>query len=276
MSNAGLDRSLVRGDCLDVMNGLESNSVDMVFCSPPYEDARLYGIDFDLKGPQWVTWAANRFVAACHVSRGLVAFVVNGRTKNFAWTATPALLMAEIVRRGVNLRKPPIFHRSGIPGSGGPDWFRDDYEFVICASKGRLPWSDNTAMGAPLKYDRGGNFSHHDKHGRIANQGQYPKVKIANPGNVIKGKVGGGHMGHPLAHKTEAAFPVWLAEFFVRSCCPPGGIVLDPFCGSGTTLHAAQLHGRGWMGIDIRQSQIDLAWERMQALDEGLVQCWDS
>jgi SAM-dependent methyltransferase len=86
---------------------------------------------------------------------------------------------------------------------------------------------------------------------------------LANPGNLIKGiKVGGGMMGHPLAHENEAPYPQKLADWFIASHCPPGGIVLDPFCGSGTTVAAAVALGRQGIGLDLRLSQCDLARRR--------------
>lgn len=75
-------------------------------------------------------------------------------------------------------------------------------------------------------------------------------------------KVGGGLMGSKLAHENEAPFPESLPEFFIKSCCPPGGTVLDPFGGSGTTLAAAVLNGRIAHCIDIRESQADLMHRR--------------
>lgn len=70
-------------------------------------------------------------------------------------------------------------------------------------------------------------------------------------------------MGANEAHNNEAPFPQQLAEFFVRSFCPPDGVVLDPFSGSGTTAAAAIANGRRAIGIDIRQDQIDLARIRL-------------
>lgn len=82
-------------------------------------------------------------------------------------------------------------------------------------------------------------------------------------GDVRSGTVGGGQMGDDLAHKNEAPFPEWLAEVFVASFCPPGGMVLDPFIGSGTTLAVAQEWGRGGIGIDLRKSQCKLTKRRL-------------
>jgi hypothetical protein len=62
---------------------------------------------------------------------------------------------------------------------------------------------------------------------------------LAGAGSVVHCNVGGGQMGHPLTHDNEAPFPLSLAAFFVKSFCPPGGVVADCFLGSGTTAHAA-------------------------------------
>lgn len=159
------------GDCLALLRAMPSNSVDLVMCSPPYEAARLYGeLNFKLRGQDWVDWCVERYLECVRVSRGVVAWNVEGQTRKFQWSAAPALLMADLHRAGVKLRKPPIFHRVGIPGSGGPDWLRNDYEFIICSSKGKLEWSQNTAMGHPPKWAPGGEMSHRDSAGARRNQ----------------------------------------------------------------------------------------------------------
>lgn len=266
---------IICGDCLNVLGEMEAGSVDLVFGSPPYEAARTYGIGFNLKGQDWVCWMVERMVEMVRVSRGLVAMVVEGQTRNFQWSATPALLMADLHRRGVKLRKPPVFHRVGIPGSGGPDFLRNDYEFIVCCSSGKLPWSDPTAMGKPPVWRPGGDLSHRMPNGRrvaklhTKHDGQemrlqgYNPPSLANPGNVVKCPVGGGRMGSQLAHENEAPFPEKLAEFFIRSFCPPGGTVLDPFSGSGTTAAVAKKTGRNFIAIDVRQSQCDLTAKRL-------------
>jgi site-specific DNA-methyltransferase (cytosine-N4-specific) len=279
---------LIHGDCLAVMPNMKEDSVDLVFGSPPYVDARTYGIDFKLKGQDWVDWMVERVLASLRICKGLVAFVVEGKTKQFRWDATPALLMADLHRAGVCLRKPPAFHRIGVPGSGGPDWLRNDYEFIVCCQKEpkRLSWSDNTALGKKCKHATGGRLSNRNKDGIRANvSGGYysngavainhqrqARPKIANPGNIVKCNVGGGHMGSKLAHENEAPFPEELARFFICSFCPPAGVVLDPFVGSGTTIAAALKEGRNSIGIDIRESQIELSKQRKEevGLFEGL------
>src|SRR2546422_5909083 len=105
------------------------------------------------------------------VCKGLVACVIEGKTRDFRYSATPILLAADLHRAGFHLRKPPIFHRVGIPGSGGPDWLRNDYEFLIFTTRGgKLPWSDNTVMGHPPKWAPGGEMSHRLSDGTRRNQ----------------------------------------------------------------------------------------------------------
>lgn len=352
------------GDCLEIMKEMPDGSVDLVLTSPPYEAARTYGIDFKLRGQEFVDWCVERYLECYRISRGLVAWVIEGQTRDYRYSASPILIAADLHRKGVKLRKPPAFHRVGIPGSGGPDWLRNDYEFIICASHGRLPWSDNTACGHPPKWGPGGEMSYRQSDGTRRNQWggsgstngssnerkkdgsrkgkprpshvvaplgesepvisqaergriraekvaaglgkvhkaidsgewadketvqewNYVPPVLANPGNVpqekytadqvgklIMGligepsdlqrhKVGGGLMGSKFAHENEAPFPLSLAEFFVKSFCPPDGTVLDPFCGSGTTIHAAAINGRHAIGIDVRESQIELTRRRM-------------
>jgi DNA modification methylase len=83
--------------------------------------------------------------------------------------------------------------------------------------------------------------------------------------------VGGGKLGHRLAHEVEAPMPVGLAERFVCWYCPPEGVVLDPFCGTGTTLHAAKQHGRRGIGCDVRADQVDLARRRLATVTPALL-----
>src|SRR5262249_62278687 len=120
---------------------------------------RERGQDLKIAGTaeQWAAWMVDVYKAALRACRGLVAFVVEGQTKDFRWDAAPALLMADLHRAGIHLRKPPVFHRVGIPGSGGPDWLRNDFEFIVCApNRGPLPWAGQTALGHPPHATPGG------------------------------------------------------------------------------------------------------------------------
>ena len=53
--------------------------------------------------------------------------------------------------------------------------------------------------------------------------------------------------------------PVQLAQRCILAGCKPGGVVLDPFSGSGTTGLAAQRTGRRYIGVDINAEYLDLS-----------------
>lgn len=64
--------------------------------------------------------------------------------------------------------------------------------------------------------------------------------------------------------------PVALLERIVSASSKPGDVVLDPFCGCGTTVHAAQKLGRQWIGIDITHLAIGLIERRLQDAFPGI------
>jgi DNA modification methylase len=200
-------------DALAWLAALPERSMDLCMFSPPYEAKRSYGINFNLRGQDWVDWMVKVMQACLRVCKGLVACVCDGSTSKYRWSAVPSLLEADLHRAGVNLRNPIIYHRKGICGSGGPDWLRGDCEHIVCATHGgRLPWSDNVAMGNPPKYAPGGEISHRTQDGSRINgkkrlgrgtckgtEGSpkgavmyrldpagYRPPKIANPGNLVK------------------------------------------------------------------------------------------
>ncbi|MFB9149644.1 site-specific DNA-methyltransferase [Roseovarius ramblicola] len=63
--------------------------------------------------------------------------------------------------------------------------------------------------------------------------------------------------------------PVALLERILAASSNPGDVVLDPFCGCGTTVHAAQKLGRQWIGIDITHLAINLIETRLYDAFEG-------
>lgn len=58
--------------------------------------------------------------------------------------------------------------------------------------------------------------------------------------------------------------PLGLLAWLVESACPKNGLVLDPFCGCGTTLHAAEDLERNWIGCDISAFAAGLVRNRLQ------------
>jgi len=64
-----------------------------------------------------------------------------------------------------------------------------------------------------------------------------------------------------LGYQTQK--PVALLERIIEASCPLDGVVLDPFCGCGTAVHAAQRLGRTWIGIDVTHVAIALIESRI-------------
>jgi len=277
-----------RADALEFLRALPDDSVDLLFTSPPYEKCRTYGLgDKMVGGEAWVKWMFDVVTAASPKVKGLIAINCEGQTRGYRYSCVPFLLMADLHRAGFNLRKPAVYERDGIPGSGGPDWLKNRWEPIICVTRpGRLPWSDNTACGHPPKYGPGGMVSHRDSHGirktfsrqtRRESDGTRQVATatdigrdvpdLANPGNIIDC---GADTHFEFGNESEAPFPLKLPMFFVKSFAPPDGIVCDPFSGSGTTCQAAFESNRRFIGCDLRDSQVDLCRRRMATVTPDL------
>lgn len=64
--------------------------------------------------------------------------------------------------------------------------------------------------------------------------------------------------------------PLGLLERIISASSNPGDVVLDPFCGCGTAVHAAEKLGRRWLGIDITHLSIALIEKRMRDAFPGI------
>ena len=82
----------------------------------------------------------------------------------------------------------------------------------------------------------------------------------AKPGDVwsIMPEAARGRVAH------FAAFPPDLCRIPILATCPPGGVVIDPFCGTGTALLVAGDLGRRAVGIDIAEEYLALARKRCE------------
>ena len=76
----------------------------------------------------------------------------------------------------------------------------------------------------------------------------------------------------PLHHAGERKYsyptqkPLKLYKRMIKAASRKGGMVLDPFCGSGTTLVAAQQLGRKYMGCDLNADAVKIAKKRLKEL----------
>lgn len=63
--------------------------------------------------------------------------------------------------------------------------------------------------------------------------------------------------------ENETQKPLGILRPLIEYSCPPNGLVIDPFCGSGSTLVAAKELGRMAIGCDVRESQCEIAAKRL-------------
>lgn len=99
--------------------------------------------------------------------------------------------------------------------------------------------------------------------------GPAPKVSEGQfliPGECTKTATNGDEkiLEHPCVRPIEHF--LWLIKHFSRK----SEIVLDPFCGSGTTCVAAKMLGRRFIGIDISEKYCEIARQRLEAVDTGV------
>lgn len=72
------------------------------------------------------------------------------------------------------------------------------------------------------------------------------------------------HNDHPTVKPTE------LMQYLCRMVTPPGGTVIDPCCGSGSTGKGALIEGFNFLGIDIEQHNIDISTCRLDFILNNL------
>lgn len=75
----------------------------------------------------------------------------------------------------------------------------------------------------------------------------------------------------PFKEAHFAVFPEALIEPMIKAGCPVGGVVLDPFIGSGTTGLVAKKLGRNYIGIELNPAYIKIAQNRIGEVPERLL-----
>ena len=116
---------------------------------------------------------------------------------------------------------------------------------------------------------RGVQRAWHSDNERISGRAK----ELANKGYYIMKMYAKGHLPNDVWNivtedtwRTDshcAVYPEELLKIPILATCPTGGIVLDPFCGTGTTVSASVKLGRRGVGIDLSSKYIDISKERL-------------
>lgn len=256
---------IICGDAVGELKKFPDNSIDLVVTSPPYDGIRKYnGFSFDLH-------ASGKEIYRVLKNGGMAVMVIQDQTKNFGKSLTSFKTIVDWVDNiGFKLFETVIYRKYGAEGAWWNKRFRVDHEYMPIFLKGERPQYFNKE---PLKIP--------SKHGGKTMTGGGTRltngVRIAtrpitiNPmkcrGTIWEYMTAGD--GTRLKHQHPATFPDRLPYNFIQCFCPPGGIVLDPFIGSGTTALAAIQLERNYIGLDISKEYCELSKKRIR--EEGVV-----
>lgn len=252
---------IICGDATKILQEFPDNSVDIVVTSPPYDDIRDYrGFSYDLH-------ATGKEIYRVLKDGGIAVMVIQDQTKNFGKTLTSFRTILDWCDNiGFKLFETVIYRKYGAEGAWWNKRFRVDHEYMPIFLKGQRPqYFDKEPLKIPSKHGgktlTGGGT-------RLTNGVRIPtrsiKINLMKcRGTVWKYMTAGD--GTRLKHKHPATFPDKLPYDFIQCFCPPDGVVLDPYVGSGTTTLAALELNRHYIGIDISAEYCALANERMRA-----------
>lgn len=287
--------TLWHGDTLATLRKMQSESVNCVVTSPPYYGLRDYGepgqyglestpaeyvatmraVFAEIRrvlaadGTLWLnlgdTYAgkANAGASVGMTRRADRAELIPDRRNTTAEAPYKSLLMLPervawgLVEDGWTLRNRIVWNKpNAMPESVG-DRFAARHESVFLFARSSRYWFDLDAVREPQvsrgqrHEGRSGYREEHPSKGRVKVRALHPLGR--NPGDVWTIPL------EPFAAAHFAVFPSDLAERCILAGCRPGGIVLDPFAGSGTTGMVALRHGRRFVGIDLSAKYLDLA-----------------
>jgi len=242
------------GDCLEVMKKIQDKSIDLTVTSPPYDNLREYnGYVFDFEAIAQQLFRITK-------PGGVVVWVVGDATINGSETGTSFKQALYFMTLGFNLHDTMIYQKQNpIPLTHNRYEQSFEYMFVLC--KGKL------AVFNPIKelVLSCGKLNHRtntakSKEAATRNRDQWTKGKKEKYLNNVFSYVAGRRSG---TGKHPAPFPERLAQDHIISWSNKGDLVLDPFCGSGTTCKMARELHRNFIGIEISSDYVEIANRRI-------------
>ncbi|GHU79983.1 methyltransferase [Clostridia bacterium] len=222
------------------------------------------GEHFDPKYPKGRT---GQQVSVNHKARGC---------KDKDLIGIPWLLAFALRGGGWYLRNDIIWEKANPMPESAKDRCTRCYEHVFLFAKSKKYYYDGVAIAEPiaavtavrLKAGRGANHKYADG---IPGQTKQGINNPRKPGQITDAEISPFRNKRDVWHINTvsytgghfAAFPPKLAETCILAGCPVGGVVLDPFFGSGTTGLAAVQNGRRYIGIEINAEYCRLAIQRI-------------
>ena len=240
---------------------LPPESMKLIVTSPPYN----IGKEYEARSPLDSYLADQAAVIAECVRllhpQGSLCWQVGNHVHKGEVVPLDALLYPEFKRCGLKLRNRIVWHFGhGLHCSrrlSGRyetiNWFtrNDNYTFHLDPIRVPSKYPDKRHFKGP----NAGKLSGNPKGKNPTDVWEFPNVK------------------HNHVEKTDhpCQFPVELVERLVVSMTDVGDAVLDPYMGVGSTVIAALKHGRRAYGCDIVPEYVETAWERVRALQAGVL-----
>lgn len=237
---------ILEGDCLEIMKGMDSGSIDLIFTDPPYGHNNNNG---DLISRREAALGRGEY----NPERDNRPIANDGQEAN--------ALFEQAVHEFNRLLKPGCCCCCCCCG-GGPDPMFARWSLIldrVMQFKQMIVW-DKGPMGMGWHYRRsyetilvaqkkGSACKWYDTSKTIEN--------IIRPGMGISKII-------PSAEQHPTQKPDSLAEFFIRLHSQQNDLILDPFCGSGSTGIAATRMNRDFIGIEIDSEFVAMARKRIQ------------
>ena len=246
-------------NCIDTLQRLPDDTIDMTITSPPYDDLRVYnGYHFPVEEIAKGLFTKTK-------PGGIVLWVVGDRTVNGDETLTSFKHAFAFREAGFNVHDTMIYAKNNpIPSDCGKR-YRQCFEYMFCFSKGQPktfnPLTEPTkSAGQKIKAFRitevgRGNLPDEDIGREIKTQRKL--------GNIFYYNVGTSSSRDRIAFEHPAIFPEQLVDDQIRTWTNEGDLVYDCFMGSGTTAKTAHLLEREWFGSEISAEYVALAERRL-------------
>ena len=261
---------ILLGDAKQQLQLLSSNSVQLIFTSPPYADQRknTYGGIHPDKYVEWFLPIADELLRVLK-PRGTLILNIKEKAVNGERHTYVLDLIKAMRAQGWLWTEEFIWHKKNSYPGKWPNRFRDSWERLLQFNKSRKFDMYQESVMVPVgewAKRRLGNLSERDKirdesraeSGFGKNISNWVGRDMVYPTNVI-------HMATETSNKGHSAvFPRQLPEWFIKLFSVPGDTVLDPFAGSGTTVFVAQAMNRRALGIEIVPEYVEAIEEKLR------------
>jgi DNA modification methylase len=264
-------------NCIDGMQLMDAESVDLVVTSPPYDDLRTYNDSSK--------WDHNVFKqVADEIARvlkpgGVIMWNVNDATVKGSETGSSFRQCLYFMdAHGLRLHDTMIYEKTGTAFASGPQSVRytQIFEYCFILSKGK-PKTINLIQdkkNAWAGYTSFGNAKTRKKDGTMHDPGKKSK-EIREWGvrtNIWKIKNSGGFgQSSKASYKHPATMPEELARGHVLSWSNENDLILDPFMGAGTTAQVCLEENRNFIGFEIDDTYHQMCVDRIKPMQDNLL-----